>query len=81
MMIGTPILLSGRPTTATICSWLAAQVRGLAAEAVSSDRRAGLANEIADLLDPDRAPQAQTPNVGAATLLLFGVGLGDRRGD
>lgn len=71
MMIGTPILLSGKPTTPQVCSWLAAQLRGLASVA---DRRAGVAKVLADLLDPDGAPAAQVPNVGAASLLLVGLG-------
>lgn len=81
LMIGTPILLSGKPTTPPVCSWLAAQLRGLAAEAVVPDRPTNLANELANYLDPDRAPPAPTPNVGAKTLLLFGVGPGDHRRD
>jgi len=80
LMIGTPILLFGNPTT-PVCSWLAAQLRGLAAEAVGADRRADLANDLADRLGPGRTLAAQTPNVGATTLLLFGVGPGDRRRD
>lgn len=78
LMIGTPILLFGQPTMPPVCSWLAAQLRGLAAEA---DRRTDLANELGELLDPDRAPAAQTPNFGATTLLILGVGPGDGRRD
>lgn len=73
MMIGTPILIRGKPVSPPLGGWLAAQLRGLAAMAVANDPPAALANELADLLDPDRAPAAQTPNVGAATLLLFGM--------
>ncbi len=81
LMIGSPILSAGKPTTQTVCIWLAAQLRGLAAEAAGTDLRGDLANELADLLGPDRAPPAQMPNVGATVLLLFGVGPGDRRRD
>jgi hypothetical protein len=44
IMIGTPILLSGTATHPRVCSWLASQFRGLAAQAAAIDRRADLAN-------------------------------------
>lgn len=73
MMIGTPILIAGQPASSPLGVWLAAQLRGLAAIAVASGRPADLANELADLLDPDREPAAPVPNVGATTLMLFGL--------
>jgi len=69
MMIGEPILIHGTPQRAGLASWLAAQLRGLAARA---DRKESLAGELADLLAP-QGERAQEPNVGAATLLLFGL--------
>jgi hypothetical protein len=79
LMIGTPILLSGRPATASVCTWLAAQLRGFATQAVAADARAEVTSELADLLDSDRAPAAPTPSVGARTFLLFGLGSGEGR--
>lgn len=84
LMIGTPVLSSGCPTTGPVCSWLAAQLRGFAAEtlmAEMAERPVALAIELADLLDPGGEAAATTPNVGAKTLLLFGIGPGDRRAD
>lgn len=79
LMIGTPIILSGKPTTRSICAWLAAQLRGLIAEAAGANQRSDLANELANLLDPDGTLPAQPPNVGAKTLLILGVGPEARR--
>jgi hypothetical protein len=73
LMIGTPVLCSGRPTTPPVCIWLAAQLRGLSVAPLGGDRPE-LASMLADLLDPQRGPPAETPNVGATSLLIFGVG-------
>lgn len=81
LMIGTPVLESGKPTTSSVCSWLGAQLRGFAAGADGEEGTTELANELADLLNPERTPEPRAPNVGAKTLLLFGVGDGDRRAD
>lgn len=75
LMIGTPILTSGSRQQKPVATWLAAQLRGLAAGAKDG---AELAGELARLLDPDGANSAQTPNVGATTLLLFGLADGER---
>jgi hypothetical protein len=82
LMIGTPIIVGGRTVrSASINGWLAAQLRGFAVEATTADRGAELANEIARLLDPDNAPPAQTPNVGAASLMILGIGDANERED
>lgn len=81
LMIGTPILTSGRPTTASFSTWLAAQLRGFAPQSAAPVAPAEVANELADLLDPDRGPAASMPSVGARTLLLFGLGASDERRD
>lgn len=79
LMIGTPVLTQGRPTTPSACSWLAAQLRGFARAAVPPTVPTELAGELADLLDPERLPPEPEPNVGAKSLVIFGVGPGDRR--
>lgn len=81
LMIGTPILTFGKPGTKSVCSWLAGQLRGFAAQAAMADTRAELASELADRLDPDRAPAAEEPNVGAASFLIVGIGSPDARND
>lgn len=81
LMIGTPILTSGRATIASVSTWLAAQLRGFAVQQTGADARTEVTNELADLLDSDRAPAALMPSVGASGLLLFGLGSGDGRRD
>lgn len=79
LMIGTPILKVGMPTTTSVCSWLASQLRGFVAQAGSPDTPTALANELAGLLGRDSRPPAQRPNVGAANLLIVGIEPEDRR--
>ncbi len=78
LMIGTPILSNGQ-SAAPIGTWLAGQLRGFATLATAADRTVDLANELAELLDPDQTPAAQPPNVGATSLLILGIGPADGR--
>lgn len=71
MMIGTPILDAGAPVKWAATSWLAKQLRGFAARERAG--RADVATELAGLLDPDDRGVALHPNVGATSLLIFGL--------
>lgn len=73
LMIGTPILSFGKPV-GTSCSWLAGQLKGVAAQAVADGRPSALATELAVLLDPDLESADETPSFGARTLMILGVG-------
>lgn len=74
LMIGTPIILSGNPTTLPVGLWLAGQLRSLAAEATEVDQDTVLATRLANLLDPDRRQGTGTSTVGARMFMLFSVG-------
>lgn len=80
LMIGTPVLSSGKSASG-MGVWLAAQLRGLARDSSGADVGAELANELARLLDPNDGPPAYSPNVGATTLMVVGIGGAPGRGD
>ncbi|MBN6739911.1 hypothetical protein JKG47_05055 [Acidithiobacillus sp. MC6.1] len=73
-MIGTPIIYCGLSWSQdrNCSTWLATQLRGFASQVTEPEHGGDLAREIAQLLDAN-GDTAQSPNVGAASLVIIAV--------